>query len=90
MLAPSRRSFLKSSALAFPALALQKGLAKKSSPNERIRAGMIGAGGRAARLNRIFAAHPEVEIAAIADVDLRRLRPVASLVEKMLSKNVFI
>lgn len=48
----TRRHFLKSSALAFPALALQREFAKKGSPNGRIRAGMIGAGGRAARLNR--------------------------------------
>ena len=82
----TRRHFLKSSALVFPALALQKGFAKKGSPNGRIRAGMIGAGGRAARLNRIFAAHPDVEIAAIADVDLRRLRPVAEVVGKMQGK----
>ncbi|MFP6886947.1 MAG: hypothetical protein VB997_05265, partial [Opitutales bacterium] len=61
----TRRRFLQTSALGFPALALQEGLAKKGSPNDRIRAGMIGAGGRASRLNRIFAAHPDVEIAAI-------------------------
>ncbi len=82
----TRRRFLRTSALGFPALALQQGLAKKGSPNERIRAGMIGAGGRASRLNRIFAAHPDVEIAGIADVDLRRMRPVAELVGKMQGK----
>ena len=47
---------------------------------------MIGAGGRASRLNRIFAAHPDVEIAAIADVNLRHLRLVAELVGKMQGK----
>ncbi|MFP6892155.1 MAG: Gfo/Idh/MocA family oxidoreductase [Opitutales bacterium] len=47
---------------------------------------MIGAGGRASRLNRIFAAHSDVEIAAIADVNLRHLRLVAELVGKMQGK----
>jgi len=45
----------------------------RAAPSNRLRAGMIGAAGRAGALNRYFAANPEVEIAAIAEIDPQRL-----------------
>lgn len=55
----------------------------RAAPGNRLRAGMIGAAGRASALNRYFAANPEVEIAAIADVDLRKLPATVEAVTKL-------
>ncbi len=44
---------------------------------------MIGSAGRAAALNRLFAVNPEVEIAAIAEIDPRRLPPTLEAVQRL-------
>jgi len=49
------------------------GVETKRGPNERVRVGVIGGGGRALSLNRTFAASPQAEVVAIADLDPRRL-----------------
>ena len=71
------RRFLKqtaaTSAVAFPAVLTQKGLAAKGPASERVRVGMIGAAGRAGSLNRIFARNKNAEIVGIAEIDPRRL-----------------
>ena len=63
-----RRTFLCTTALGM--LAGQTG---RAAPSERVRVGVIGAGGRALSLNRIFADNPQVEVVGIADIDSRRL-----------------
>jgi len=73
----NRRHFLKqtaaTSAVAFPAVLTQKGLAAKGPASERVRVGMVGAAGRAGSLNRIFARNKNAEIVGIAEIDPRRL-----------------
>lgn len=67
-----RRTFLQAAAAAATAAAMlpQPG---RAAPSERVRVGVVGAGGRALSLNRTFASNPSAEIVAIADVDSRRL-----------------
>ena len=73
----NRRRFLEqtavTSAVAFPAVLTQKGLAAKGPASERVRVGMVGAAGRAGSLNRIFARNKNAEIVGIAEIDPRRL-----------------
>ena len=73
----NRRRFLKQSAnsgaVAFPFVLTQLGQAAKAPASERIRVGMVGAAGRAGKLSSLFANNPNVEIAAIAEIDPRRL-----------------
>lgn len=73
----NRRRFLKksvaASSVAFPFVLTQRGQAAKAVASERVRVGMIGAAGRAGRLNSIFAGNPNVDIVAIAEIDPRRL-----------------
>jgi predicted dehydrogenase len=80
----SRRDFLISSSAAGAAAAatLAMGPVAKASPNERLQVGVIGAGGRALELNRLFAANPNSEVVAIADIDPRRFpQAVADVTE---------
>ena len=73
----NRRRFLKQSAttgaVAFPFVLTQRGQAAKAPASERVRVGMVGAAGRAGKLNSIFANNPNVDIVAIAEIDPRRL-----------------
>jgi len=52
---------------------LARGAAAKAAASERVRVGVMGAGGRARALIRSFAQHPEVELVAVADLDANRL-----------------
>jgi predicted dehydrogenase len=82
----TRRRFLKQTSAAIggvAALHVKKGQAAKASASERLQAGMIGAGGRAATLNRLFAANPFIDVVAIADVDLRRLPETVAAVASL-------
>lgn len=47
----------------------------KAAPSERVRVGIMGAGGRALSLIHTFAANKSVEVVAIADIDPVRLGP---------------
>ncbi len=67
----SRRCFLQTgSALFASGLA---GQVAKAAPSERVRVGVMGAGGRASSLIHSFARNSEVELVAIADLDANRL-----------------
>lgn len=69
-----RRQFLHTSAASAATAAVLAGeQAAKASASERVRVGVVGAGGRALSLNRTFASNENAEIVAIADVDPRRL-----------------
>lgn len=83
-----RRSFLKNSTMSAAAASVLAGNAvAKASASERVRVGVVGAGGRALSLNRTFASNPNAEIVAIADVDPRRLpRAVSEVTARQKKK----
>jgi predicted dehydrogenase len=66
----SRRDFLKDSALAGAGLAVMGGLApaRVLGANDKIRVGVLGSGGRAQYVMKLFKKFPEVEIVAVCDV----------------------
>ena len=70
-----RRQFLDRSAISAAAVAgtMTGARVARASASERVRVGIIGAGGRALVLNRIFAENKNAEIVAIADLDRRRI-----------------
>ncbi|MCA9167754.1 MAG: Gfo/Idh/MocA family oxidoreductase [Planctomycetales bacterium] len=71
----TRRQFCRDAALPVVAssiVALTRTDAQ-AAPSERIRVGVIGAGGRALSLIDTFAANPTAEVVAIADLDANRL-----------------
>jgi predicted dehydrogenase len=67
----SRRVFLQS--LGGGVIASACGGLARAAPSERVRVGIMGAGGRALSLIHSFAANPQVEVVAIADLDANRL-----------------
>ncbi|HUG91063.1 MAG TPA: Gfo/Idh/MocA family oxidoreductase [Planctomycetaceae bacterium] len=84
-----RRDFLKHSALSAAATAasvLRGEAVAKSSPSERVRVGVVGAGGRALSLNTTFAANQYAEVVAIADLDPRRFPQAVTQVSKLQDK----
>lgn len=83
----SRRTILKagSSGIASGLLASQLNTAKAAA-NERVRVGIMGAGGRALSLINSFAANESVEVVAIADLDPSRLGPGVVAATKLQGK----
>jgi predicted dehydrogenase len=83
--AMKRREFLQSSAVAAAAATGVAALERtaKAAPNERLRAGVVGAGGRALSLINSFANNPHVDVVAIADLDSRRLPRAVETVAKI-------
>ena len=82
---PTRRTFMQKSAagvVAGTATLLTNSVAQ-ASPNDRIQVGFVGAGGRAGALLSMFASQKDVDLVAIADIDLRRLPGAKSTVEKL-------
>jgi predicted dehydrogenase len=74
MQARHRRDFLRMTTAAVGgAAALQFGPVAKAAASDRVRVGIVGAGGRALGLIRSFSANQAVEVVAIADVDANRL-----------------
>ena len=84
----SRREFLQDSTalVASGALLTQISLAGKDQPSERVRVGIVGAGGRALSLVNSFAANKSVEVVAIADLDANRLPKGLEAAEKLQGK----
>jgi len=66
---PSRRRFLQSAAALATGPFIQRGF---GSPNGKVQHASFGAGGMAGSDLRKIAAHPDVQLVAIADVDLAR------------------
>jgi predicted dehydrogenase len=66
----SRRDFLKDSALAGAGLTVLGGLppARILGANDKIRVGVLGSGGRAQYVMKLFKKFPEVEIVSVCDV----------------------
>ncbi|MBQ18499.1 MAG: dehydrogenase [Planctomycetaceae bacterium] len=75
MASVNRRNFLTGAAAGFATIGSTRlqGESKKAGANERVRVGVVGAGGRALSLNRSFAENAFAEIVTIADLDPRRL-----------------
>ena len=69
----TRRRFVITGALASATSALGESRSAKAAASERIRIGIMGAGGRALALIQSFAANPNIEIVGIAEVDSSRL-----------------
>lgn len=84
-----RRQFLNESSR-FGALAVAGSMAldqvAKAEASERVRIGMIGAGGRAFSLLSTFAANKNAEIVALADLDSRRLPKAVETIAKLQGK----
>ncbi len=71
----SRRTFLQSSSAATVSTILAASTLRGGTvqPSERVRVGIIGAGGRALSLINSFSSNKAVEVVAIADLDAERL-----------------
>lgn len=78
-----RRKFIRQSAAASAALLAP---VAKAAPSERVRVACIGASGRANALNLICARNPEIDLVAIADVDLSHLPKTVDEVTKIQGK----
>jgi predicted dehydrogenase len=66
----TRRQFLQQSALTGAGMTMLGGLkpGRVLGANDRIRLGVLGSGGRAQYLMKLFKEHPEVELVAVCDV----------------------
>ena len=67
----TRRVFLQSAAAG--AMLTQVGRTSRAAPSERVRVGIMGAGGRAMSLINSFSANRSIEVVAVADLDANRL-----------------
>jgi len=71
---PTRREFIQNStAVTAAALVVPSACGATAQPAERVRVGIMGAGGRALSLVSTFSSNPNVEVVAIADLDPGRL-----------------
>lgn len=75
MAALTRRTFIRGVAAS---AVLAAGTSAKAAPSERVRHAVIGLGGQGRRHARGFAANPDCDVVAIADVDPERLEKAAA------------
>ncbi len=80
-----RREFLQATSAA--ALVAAAAPAAKAVASERIRVGCVGTAGRALSLISTFAANPQCEIVALADIDSRKFGRAVEIVEKSQGKS---
>ncbi len=80
--AHTRRNFLRQAGCALPLTAASWRALAGTSPNERINVGFIGVGGMGTGRLRQFLAHPDVNAAAVCDVDQTHLDRAVELVRK--------
>jgi predicted dehydrogenase len=80
-----RRHFLKNTVASLAASNVAVGIAQvaKAVASDRVRVGVMGAGGRALSLLQTFASNAEVDIVAIADVDESKFGPGVAAVAKL-------
>lgn len=89
MTSTSRRTFLKTSSTAVAtAWASTAGCGATVQPSERVRVGIMGAGGRAHALISTFSSNPNVEVVAIADLDPSKLPKGLETAEKNQGRKV--
>jgi predicted dehydrogenase len=88
MAEPSRRNFVqRSSAATLGSLvSAQSTQAAPVQPSDRVRVGIIGAGGRALSLINSFSSNASVDVVAIADLDANRLPKGLATAEKNQSR----
>ena len=77
-----RRQFLQNSAALAAVGIAQSAACGRATPNEIVRIGVIGAGGRALSLIDSFSRNKAVRIVAIADIDQNRLPTALDTAEK--------
>lgn len=77
-----RRNFLKQTTVSIAAGGALLSQTATAAANERVRVGIMGAGGRALSLIRSFADNKFVEIVSIADIDPRKFAPALAEVQK--------
>ena len=82
----TRRAFLRGSGTAVGAAIATQRLIGKEPAGDRVRVGIMGAGGRALSLINSFAANPDVEVVAIADLDASKLPRGLEAAEKLQGK----
>src|SRR3954467_756852 len=82
----TRRAFLHSSGAAVGAAMTSRQLIGKEPAGDRVRVGIMGAGGRALSLINSFAGNPNVEVVAIADLDASKLPRGLEVAEKLQGK----
>jgi predicted dehydrogenase len=82
----ARREFLKSGSGAALTAAFAPGIGSVAGANEKVVVGLMGAGGRGTQLLQWFAARPDVEVAYIADPDMKRCGACAAKIEKITGK----
>ncbi|MGL4512582.1 MAG: Gfo/Idh/MocA family protein [Lacipirellulaceae bacterium] len=73
----SRREFLRRSALAATALAAGAQPARATTPNDRLRIGLVGVGGMGSGHLAWFLGRPDCEVVALCDVDAGHLAAAA-------------
>ncbi|MBR9999874.1 MAG: Gfo/Idh/MocA family oxidoreductase [Cyclobacteriaceae bacterium] len=79
----SRRDFLKKSSTGLAGITILPSLAGKVAPSDRLRIAHIGVGGMGKNHIKWFAGLPEVEIAAICDLDQSHLASGMNLVHEL-------
>ena len=88
----SRRTFLQTSAIAaaaptFSGLIVSSSKAQPAiAPNDKIRIGLIGAGGRGRDVLGVFLSNPEVDCPVVCDVDDKMIAAATGQVEKARGK----
>ncbi|TWU22954.1 Alpha-N-acetylgalactosaminidase [Novipirellula galeiformis] len=86
---PSRRTFLQSSTAAIATtLATTSTHGGTAQASERVRVGIMGAGGRAYSLISTFSSNPNVEVVAIADLDPSRIPKGLATAEKNQGRSI--
>ncbi|MDG1894193.1 MAG: Gfo/Idh/MocA family oxidoreductase [Fuerstiella sp.] len=88
MAEPSRRNFVQRSSAATlgSLISAQSTQAASVQPGDRVRVGIIGAGGRALSLINSFSSNASVDVVAIADLDANRLPKGLATAEKNQSR----
>lgn len=85
----SRRTFLQSSSAGIATTLASTTVHGASAPaSERVRVGIMGAGGRAHSLISTFSSNPNVEVVAIADLDPSRIPKGLATAEKNQGRSV--
>lgn len=79
----NRRDFLKQSSASALGLAIFPGVVRKAAPSDRLRVAHIGVGGMGNNHMKWFANLPEVEIAALCDVDETHLSATLKTLEAL-------
>jgi predicted dehydrogenase len=84
----SRRRFLQTTTSVVAGGLASACKSAKAAPSQRVRVGVMGAGGRASSLITSFSRNSEVEVVAIADLDANRLPKGLEIAEKHQGRSI--